>query len=135
MTIKFWAGASSTSLAMIMEAREEDAHPLPELEKVAVSKPAKNRRKISMPWFRQSSFGMTIARLRLPRQHTIAAPDPVVEINADEVSLPRKGASIYYVRKIFGILDPLPPFVRISRNLSVSDVRIFRQFLNPPSPR
>merc|ERR1712117_206843 len=70
--------------AMIMEAREEDAHPLPEPEKAAVTKPAKNRRKISMPWFRQSSFGMTIARLRLPRQHTIAAPDPLVEIKADE---------------------------------------------------
>ena len=37
--------------------------------------------------------------------------------------LPRKflakGASIYYVRKIFWILDPLPPLFAISRNLSV----------------
>ena len=79
-----------------MEAGEEEgnakAPPLPEptTAKVAVSKPAKNRRKISMPWFRQSSFGMTIAKLRLPRQHTIAAPDPLVELNADEVSSSHK---------------------------------------------
>ena len=30
-------------------------------------------RKISMPWFRQSSFGIGLAKLRLPRQHTIAS--------------------------------------------------------------
>ena len=30
-----------------------------------------------------------------------------------------KGASIYYVRKFFGILDPLPPLLAVSRNLSV----------------
>jgi len=36
------------------------------------SMPVKSRRKISMPWFRQSSFGMSLARLRLPKQHTIA---------------------------------------------------------------
>ena len=30
-----------------------------------------------------------------------------------------KGVSIYYIRKIFGFLDPLPPLIRISRNLSV----------------
>ena len=90
---------------MIMEAREEDAHPLPEPEKVAVTKPAKNRRKISMPWFRQSSFGMTIARLRLPRQHTIAAPDPLVEINADEVSLlPLKKNKVGLFSKLIVIL-------------------------------
>jgi len=39
--------------------------------------PGKPRRlrKISMPWFRQSSFGMSLARLRLPKQHTIATGD------------------------------------------------------------
>ena len=90
----------SLSSSTIMEAGEEEgnakAPPLPEptTAKVAVSKPAKNRRKISMPWFRQSSFGMTIAKLRLPRQHTIAAPDPLVEINADEVSLPHKKSQV-----------------------------------------
>ena len=31
------------------------------------------RRKISMPWFRQSSFGIGLTKLRLPRQHTIAS--------------------------------------------------------------
>ena len=35
----------------------------------------KKRRKISMPWFRQSSFGMSLARLRLPKQHTIATSE------------------------------------------------------------
>ena len=30
-------------------------------------------RKISMPWFRQSSFGIGLSKLRLPRQHTIAS--------------------------------------------------------------
>ena len=32
-----------------------------------------SRRKISMPWFRQSSFGLGLAKLRLPKQHTIAS--------------------------------------------------------------
>ena len=33
----------------------------------------------------------------------------------------RKGASIYYVRKNFGILDPLPPLVRIlARSIRVN---------------
>ncbi len=36
------------------------------------SLPVKGRRKISVTWFRQSSFGMSLSRLRLPRQHTIA---------------------------------------------------------------
>ena len=31
------------------------------------------RRKISMPWFRQSSFGLGLNKLRLPKQHTIAS--------------------------------------------------------------
>lgn len=35
----------------------------------------KSRRKISLPWFRQSSFGMSLSRLRLPKQHTIATSD------------------------------------------------------------
>ena len=87
------AAVLSSSSATIMEAREEEgnpkAPPLPESStaKLEVSKPAKNRRKISMPWFRQSSFGMTIAKLRLPRQHTIAAPEPLIEMNTAEVSL------------------------------------------------
>ena len=38
----------------------------------SASHPSRSRRKISMPWFRQSSFGMSLARLRLPKQHTIA---------------------------------------------------------------
>ena len=45
-------------------------------------KPSGRRRKISLPWFRQSSFGMSFARLRLPKQHTIASSaasdEPVV---------------------------------------------------------
>ena len=39
-----------------------------------------------------------------------------------------KGASIYYIRKIFGILDPLPPLIRISRNLSVLPFAILGSF-------
>ena len=35
-----------------------------------------------MPWFRQSSFGMSLARLRLPKQHTIAT--------SDEAAAPKK---------------------------------------------
>ena len=31
------------------------------------------RRKISMPWFRQSSFGIGLTKLRLPKQNTIAS--------------------------------------------------------------
>ena len=35
------------------------------------------RRKISMPWFRQSSFGLGLNKLRLPKQHTIASNSDV----------------------------------------------------------
>ena len=41
--------------------------------------PSRSRRKISMPWFRQSSFGMSLARLRLPKQHTIATENLIDE--------------------------------------------------------
>ena len=43
-----------------------------------------------------------------------------------------QGPSIYDVRKIVGVLDPPPPFVRISHNLSVLFVRKISQFYNPP---
>ena len=44
------------------------------------------------------------------------------------------GASIYYVRKIFGILDPLPP-LRSHFTQPISPViRKFGQFFNPPPP-
>ena len=43
------------------------------------SHPSRSRRKISMPWFRQSSFGMSLARLRLPKQHTIATENLIDE--------------------------------------------------------
>ena len=47
----------------------------------------------------------------------------------------RKGASIKYVRRFSGILDPLPPLVRFSRNLSVlSYAKIGHFFDTPPSP-
>jgi hypothetical protein len=45
-------------------------------------KSSKSRRKISMPWFRQSSFGMSLARLRLPKQHTIATSEEVAGSSA-----------------------------------------------------
>jgi len=41
------------------------------------SLPAKGRRKISVSWFRQSSFGVSFPKLRLPRQHTIASTEMV----------------------------------------------------------
>ena len=34
--------------------------------------PPQSRRKISLPWFRQSSFGLGGLHQRLPKQHTIA---------------------------------------------------------------
>ena len=40
----------------------------------------------------------------------------------------RKGASIKYVRRFSGILDPLPPLVRFSRNLSVLSFEYFPAF-------
>ena len=43
------------------------------------------------------------------------------------------GQSIYDVRLIIGILDPLPPFVRISRNLSVLFVHQISHFPSPLS--
>ena len=36
-----------------------------------VHPPQQPRRKISLPWFRQSSFGIGTASKRLPKQHTI----------------------------------------------------------------
>ena len=40
-----------------------------------LSKPSKtggsSRRKISLPWFRQASFGEKLTKLRLPRQTTV----------------------------------------------------------------
>ena len=46
------------------------------------------------------------------------------------------GASIYYVGKIFEILLPLPPFVCISRNLSVlSFAKLANSFTPSPFPR
>ena len=47
-------------------------------------------------------------------------------------SILTKGASIYYVCKIFGILDLLPPLVRISCNLSVLSFTKFAISFNPP---
>ena len=43
------------------------------------------------------------------------------------------GQSIYDVRLIIGILDPLTPFVRISRNLSVLFVHQISHFPSPLS--
>ena len=37
----------------------------------AATAPPQPRRKISLPWFRQSSFGISTASKRLPKQHTI----------------------------------------------------------------
>ena len=45
-----------------------------------------------------------------------------------------KGASIKYVRKIFGILDPLPPIVRFSRNLSVLSYAKIGHIFDTPLP-
>ena len=43
------------------------------------------RRKISMPWFRQSSFGIGLTKLRLPKQHTIASStDSAVPYHPDD---------------------------------------------------
>ena len=41
------------------------------------------RRKISMPWFRQSSFGLGLNKLRLPKQHTIASSNSDVPAEYD----------------------------------------------------
>lgn len=44
--------------------------------------PPQPRRKISLPWFRQSSFGLGVsAGKRLPKQHTIAGSDFNVHCN------------------------------------------------------
>ena len=37
----------------------------------AATAPLQPRRKFSLPWFRQSSVGITTASKRLPKQHTI----------------------------------------------------------------
>ena len=56
----------------VMTSHEEDARHSSKTKSTSASHPSRSRRKISMPWFRQSSFGMSLARLRLPKQHTIA---------------------------------------------------------------
>ena len=45
-----------------------------------------------------------------------------------------KGASIYYVRKIFGILDPLPPLCSHFTQPISTVIRKFGHFLNSPPP-
>ena len=45
-----------------------------------------------------------------------------------------KGASINYVRKIFGILDPLPPLCSHFTQPISTVIRKFGQFLNPLPP-
>ena len=42
-------------------------------------------RKISLPWFRQSSFGIGAATRRLPKQHTIAVPPPERSSDDDDL--------------------------------------------------
>ena len=64
----------------------------------------------------------------------------ILESNYANVTLgmPRKGASIKYVRKIFGILDPLPPLVRKITQpplLSSSPLSAFGHTPPPPSAR
>lgn len=47
--------------------------------------PLQPRRKISLPWFRQSSFGLGAAGKRLPKQHTIAVTDRLSPPDINEV--------------------------------------------------
>ena len=47
---------------------------------------------------------------------------------------PCMGASIYYVRRIFGILDPLPPLVRSFTQPISLIVRKIGHFFHPPHP-
>jgi hypothetical protein len=54
------------------DADDDGRHKTSKTSSSSSSHPSRSRRKISMPWFRQSSFGMSLARLRLPKQHTIA---------------------------------------------------------------
>ena len=66
-----------------------------------------------MPWFRQSSFGMSLSRLRLPKQHTIAtSADP-----ADAASLPAAVATTVLVMVLTqcGKTDDPTPAVDISK--------------------
>lgn len=49
--------------------------------------PLQPRRKISLPWFRQSSFGLGAAGKRLPKQHTIAVSDRLSPPDINEVHL------------------------------------------------
>ena len=50
------------------------------------------------------------------------------------VHVPPLGPYLNDFRNIFGFVDPPPPFIRISRNLSVLSVCKIGQFLNPPPP-
>ena len=51
------------------------------------------RRKISMPWFRQSSFGLGLNKLRLPKQHTIASSNSDVPAEYDQEGARARAAS------------------------------------------
>ena len=53
------------------------------------------------------------------------------EIAVTQITSESKGRYLNDVRKIFGILDPLPPFVTHSRNLSVVFVTYW---VTPPPP-
>ena len=63
-----------------------------------------------------------------------------VSLFIGKICLEHKGPSIKYVRKIFGIFDPLPPLVRILARLVVLNSRSLPYYImyafgpTPPSP-
>ena len=64
-----------------------------------------SRRKISMPWFRQSSFGLGLSKLRLPKQHTIAEAPNVPTVAEARINTIRSAEMLHLnVRHPYAIL-------------------------------
>ena len=77
-----------------------------------------------MPWFRQSSFGMSLARLRLPKQHTIATSD-----EADE-SARQPPATV-----VTGVDPPLNKSIVRERGRGITNLQNFRSVLRTAEGR
>ena len=63
------SGAGTSEAVTVMATTQPGAGP-------GHKPPKPERRKISLPWFRQASIGEKLTRLRLPRQNTVDSGSP-----------------------------------------------------------
>ena len=81
--------------------------------------PKTGRRKISLPWFRQSSFGERLTKLRLPRQHTVDCSSTVAVSQPSSRSSTPTGGS-----RSASIMSTGFKWTRKSNSASLEEVKI-----------